>query len=167
VRLIAATHRDLEAMMQEGSFREDLFWRLNVVTINIPPLRERPEDIPLLARAFALSPRITGKGPKKINKEALDAIIAYSWPGNIRELQNVIERAIILAEADLITTQDLPTNLLDAIASPSMGTLKELEREAIVRALRMHGGHRVRAAKTLGISERNLYRKIREYSLEE
>lgn len=167
VRLIAATHRDLEQMMQEGSFREDLYWRLNVVTINIPPLRERTEDIPLLARAFAMYPRITGKGSKKISPEAMESLIKYSWPGNIRELQNVIERAIILAEEELISVRDLPANLLDSLEGQSMGSLKDLERDAIVQALRLHGGHRVRAAKTLGISERNLYRKIREYDLGE
>jgi DNA-binding NtrC family response regulator len=106
VRLVAATHRDLETMMQEGAFREDLFWRLNVVTIPIPPLRERPEDISLLARAFATAPRITGKGPKTIETEAMEALLAYPWPGNIRELQNVIERAIILADGDSHLTGD-------------------------------------------------------------
>lgn len=166
VRLIAATHRDLEDMMREGTFREDLFWRLNVVTIPVPPLRERPGDIPLLARTFAAAPRITGKGPKTIEPDALEALVAYSWPGNIRELQNVIERAIILSEGPSITLDDLPANLLDTSSGTSLSSLKELERKAIAHALRMHGGHRVRAAKVLGISERNLYRKIREYNLE-
>ncbi len=167
VRLIAATHRDLEAMMQEGAFREDLFWRLNVVTVPIPPLRERPEDIPLLARAFAAAPRITGKGPKTIEPEAMNALMSYPWPGNIRELQNVIERAIILSEGPAIMVHDLPANLLESPADPVLGTLKELEREAIARALSLYGGHRARAARMLGISERNLYRKIKEYDLEE
>jgi DNA-binding NtrC family response regulator len=167
VRIIAATHRDLEAMMRQGAFREDLFWRLNVVTIPIPPLRERPEDIPLLANAFASNPRMTGKKPKSIDPEAMEVLLKYPWPGNIRELQNVIERALILSEGPSITLRDLPANLLEEAETSPAKTLQELEREAIARTLRLFGGHRLKAARALGISERSLYRKIKEYRLED
>lgn len=167
VRLVAATHRNLEAMMHEGSFREDLFWRLNVVTINIPPLRERPEDIPELACAFAAILRIVGRGPKNIEPEAMEVLVAYMWPGNIRELQNVIERAIILSDGPSITARDLPSNLLDTTAPTPVTTLKDMERDAIARMLHLYDGHRNHTAKALGVSERSLYRKIKEYGLEE
>lgn len=172
VRVIGATNKDLRRMMLEGDFREDLFYRLNVVSISIPPLRERKEDIPLLAEHFVRNSRVTGKENKAITREAMDLLLGYHWPGNIRELQNVIERALILSEDDYIRPADLPLNLKGDIdfmgrtELPDILTLENLEKEYISRVLKKFNGHRVRTAKALQISERTLYRKIKRYNIQ-
>ena len=165
VRLLAATNRDLRAMMSEEKFKEELFYRLDVVTISVPPLRERKEDIPLLARHFARHNRVTGR-EKKISEEVMKLLVNYPWPGNVRELENVIERAVILSDGDRITPKDLPGNLrtaddLSLEDRDRLMPLEEVERRYIARVLHQVNGNRRRAARILGISERNLYRKLK------
>jgi DNA-binding NtrC family response regulator len=174
VRLLAATNRDLQAMVQQGLFREDLYYRLSTLTIRIPPLRERRADVELLARHFvtALNERFGSR--KRLGAEALQVLERYHWPGNVRELQHAVEAAMIVGEGQEIGPQDLPAHLRTpppAAAPPTGGgdgqlpTLEQLERQAIETALRATGGHRGRAAAILGISERNLYRRIRDWEL--
>ncbi len=177
VRVIAATNRDLEAMVKEGSFREDLFWRLNVFAIKIPPLRERREDILPLARHFlAKFAHKHGKEVRDFSREALELLLSYHFPGNVRELENIVERAVILAEEDLITAEDLPPylsgkraeglpDLLESLPLPEAVSL--LERNRIKRAMEEAGGVKTRAAELLGISERVLRYKLAKYGLEE
>ena len=171
VRIIAATNRDLGEACSDGTFREDLYYRLNVFTIMIPPLRERPDDIPVLARHFIAkgSPRRTS--PPQLSPAALDRLGRYQWPGNVRELRNVIERALILAEGDRIEPQHLPGNLLGPPPFSSESgsgqplTLEEAEKLYIARLLAENAGNRGKVAAILNVSERNLYRKIKRYGL--
>lgn len=181
VRIVAATNKPLEAEQKAGRFREDLFYRLNVVSIDLPPLRERREDIPLLIEHF-LQNRQLGKAACTVQKDALDMLINYYWPGNVRELANVLERAQILAENYEITTDDLPEMLRrpsgpvsvgSSLATPASPTarpevlnLEEREREAIVIALDRTRGNKVHAAKLLGVTRRTLYRLITRYGLD-
>jgi len=171
VRIISATKRNLMQLVTEGQFREDLFYRLNVVTIFVPPLRDRKEDIPLLAQHF-LQQAAKGGERKRLSREAMEILKQYSWPGNVRELQNVMERAIILSDGPEISAKDLPQNLLPTLGSPPrlepgrFPGLRDLEREHIARVLRETKGHRLAAARILGISERSLYRKIKEFALD-
>jgi DNA-binding NtrC family response regulator len=170
VRILAATNRPLEEEIKAGRFREDLFYRLNVVTIDLPPLRERRQDIPELVEHF-LNTRRLGSCRYQIQPEALDALKRYDWPGNVRELANVIERAQILAEDHLITLDDLPEGLMTA-AMPADVTdgdpdlLAEVERRHVSEILKRLKGNKVHAAKVLGISRRALYRLIQKYDLE-
>ena len=169
VRLIAATNSDLNRAVAEGRFREDLFYRLNVITIEIPPLRARHEDIPLLVQHFIENiAKHFGKRVKGITPEALDRLMAAEWPGNVRELQNVIERAVVLATGDLITEADIPKAeegkepLVEDIPFRVGQALADLEREAIQRTLRAVGGDKDAAAKILGIGVATLYRRLKE-----
>jgi DNA-binding NtrC family response regulator len=169
VRVIAATNRSLEGMMRDGTFREDLYYRLNVFTLTIPPLRERRDDIPALVEHFIRSSAIVRKRGARITEAALELLATYPWPGNVRELQHVIERALILCDSGVIepallrvgvgTPEPVPAA---GPAEPVMVTLEELERAHIRRVLDECKGHRQRAASILGISERNLYRKLKE-----
>jgi len=171
IRLISATNKDLQELVRMGKFREDLYYRLNIFPIHIPPLRERREDIPLLARYFIRHSKATGKRDIEISPEAMDLLIAYSWPGNIRELQNVIERALILSDDKYIRPKDLPPNLKSAAKltptddSAELVSLEEMERRYILTVLEKCKGHRARAAEILKISEATLYRRLREYNL--
>jgi DNA-binding NtrC family response regulator len=171
VRLVAATNRDLLTMSREGTFREDLFYRLNVFPVLVPPLRERRDDIPLLARHFLRRTCPPG-AEKTLAPEALELLKVYPWPGNIRELQNVIESAVIIAEGATIQAQDLPVAVrssgarADVDLSENM-SLEELERRYISILLERFEGHRAKVARVLQISERNLYRKLRAYHLED
>ncbi|MBI3463795.1 MAG: sigma-54-dependent Fis family transcriptional regulator [Planctomycetes bacterium] len=170
VRLIAATNRDLDEQLKNGKFREDLYYRLKVVEIKLPPLRDRPEDIPLLARFFI--DQITSENQRPVRDilpEALDLLRAYSWPGNVRELRNALEGIIVLSTRQRIDVSDLPEHTRGAAAAqvairPGM-TMSEIEKEAIRRALEQTGGNRTLAAKMLDLSVRTLQRKIKEYSL--
>ena len=173
VRLIAATNRDLEAEVRSGTFRADLFYRLNVVHIEMPPLRAHPEDIPLLVEHFLQSfSRQYRVSPKRVTAEALERLTAYAWPGNIRELQNLIERAFALSTAETITLEDLPPAVAGWVA-PEVGneddrelpTLGDTERRLIAAALRRSGGNKKEAARLLGIDRQRLYRKIEKYGL--
>ncbi|RKY65066.1 MAG: hypothetical protein DRP99_00905 [Candidatus Latescibacterota bacterium] len=161
VRVIAATNRDLEREVREGRFREDLFYRLNVFPIELPPLRERREDIPLLVEHFL---RQRNRPPDVISPEAMEALLAYDWPGNVRELENVIERALILAGEGRITPDLLPFGRPKAGAKvelPDEGVnLEEVERELIIQALEKAGWNKAKAAKLLGITRRRLYSRM-------
>ena len=176
VRVISASKTDLSKAVEHGTFREDLYYRLNVVTLELPPLRDRPEDIPLLIghllrRAAAEHHRET----PHVSREAMDALLRFPWPGNVRELEHAIERAIILAEATDIGLRDLPPHIathagktLDGAAGyPVSTTLKDVERQHIRRVLEHAEWKRSLAADSLGINRRTLYRKIQEYGIEE
>jgi two-component system response regulator HydG len=171
VRVVAATNRDLEAAVADGSFREDLFFRLNVVTIEIPPLRERKEDIPLLVEHFLRLRAERGSKPKKMSPRAMQAVMDHDWPGNVRELENAIHRAVVLSRGETVFPEHLPAKLrpVDAVdgESESAGrTIREMERDIIIKTLAQTGGNRTHAAKILGISRRTLQNKIKEYRIE-
>ncbi|MBI5168824.1 MAG: sigma-54-dependent Fis family transcriptional regulator [Candidatus Eisenbacteria bacterium] len=168
VRVIAATNRSLENMIKEGSFREDLFFRLNVVPLHIPPLRQRRDDLPALIEHFCKTSSVAPRRGTQVSPEAIEVLKRYSWPGNVRELENVIERALILCDDGLILPEHLPMGVRMAPQfepEPGAGewpTLEELEMRYIKRVLDHCRGHRQNAARMLGISERNLYRKLKE-----
>ena len=168
VRVIAATNKALEEEQKARRFREDLFFRLNIVSIELPPLRERREDIPALVEHF-LTTRQLGKVRCRVTPEAMQAFQNYGWPGNIRELANVLERAQILAEDHLLTVDDLPEAMQTAPAVPTeIGPLNlgELERQTTQAALQQAKGNKAQAAKLLGITRRAIYRLIAKYGLE-
>ncbi len=171
IRLVAATNRDIEKEVAESNFREDLYYRINTLMIFIPPLRERPEDIPVLARHF-LKQHATGD-PPILSDDMLQLLSQYSWPGNVRELRNVMERLAILRAGEEIQPQDLPRDLTAGRRSeggaPHVGhavSLEEMEKAHIEAVLRRESWHQGKAAETLGISPKTLYRKIRIYGLE-
>lgn len=173
VRVVAATNRPIEDDVKAGRFREDLFYRLNVVTIVLPPLKERRDDIVLLV-AHLLKTRLVGKTPFTVDAEAMRVLLGYEWPGNVRELANVLERAQILAEGTTITRDDLPENLIQsshpatssaAGASADPDNLDLVERRHVEDVLLRSGGNKVQAAKALGISRRSLYRLIDKHGL--
>jgi two-component system response regulator AtoC len=176
VRLIAATNRDLASFVRDGKFREDLFYRLNVVQIRVPSLRERKEDIPLLANAFLkeICER-DGKAFRPLSPEAMDCLLRYDWPGNVRELKGAIDSGITLSTGQQITPRDLPLAVRGQAESlaprepeaQNQVNLHENERRLIIRALDECGGNRTEAAKKLGISRRTLHRRLRELHLPE
>jgi two-component system response regulator HydG len=174
VRVIAATNKDLEKEVKEGRFREDLYYRLNVVPVLLPPLRERKEDIPDLALHFlALYREKTQKDIREISGKALDLLVRNDWPGNIRELENCLERAVIMARGEVIAPADLPSHI-QALSSdkqdsgayfPSGISLQEMEKDLILKTLEDTGGNRSRAADILGINRRTLQIKLKEYGM--
>ncbi|MBW1990585.1 MAG: sigma 54-interacting transcriptional regulator [Deltaproteobacteria bacterium] len=172
VRIIAATNRDLEVMVRDGRFREDLYYRLNVFPITLPPLRDRVEDLPQLAEFFLHRFRDKHRRPvQSLAPEVLQAFRNYPWPGNIRELENVIERGVIMCQTDTLTLKELPLALQScAVAMPGEEagepTLMELERQLILRTLEKMSRNRQQAAEVLGISLDELNLKIRAYGLE-
>jgi DNA-binding NtrC family response regulator len=159
--------------VREGSFRQDLFFRLNVVQIKLPPLRERKSDIPLLVQAFLDKFADPGRPTPVLADDAIARLTAYDWPGNIRELENAIERAVALGSGPILHSGDLPSNLQYAIPgeripSPDeLTTLEEMERRAILRALRETNGDKLVAARLLGIGKTTLYRKLKQYRVDE
>jgi DNA-binding NtrC family response regulator len=171
VRIIAATNRDLEAAVRAGTFRQDLYFRLNVVQIKLPPLRERKTDIPLLVMSFLerfVDPQRAGR---EISEEAMRRLLGYDWPGNVRELENAIERAVALGSGPLVQVADLPSNLQTALSERAPQKeeplpLEELERRAILRTLRETHGDKMAAARILGIGKTTLYRKLKQYHVE-
>ncbi|BCB95736.1 sigma-54-dependent Fis family transcriptional regulator [Dissulfurispira thermophila] len=175
VRIISATNVDIENKIREGKFREDLYWRLNVIEIKIPPLRERKDDIEVIAKHFINKFSSEHKKIiKGIDKEAMSLLIAYSWPGNVRELGNVIERAVVLADSDYITVENLPDKLkmlkmVEHTAQPS--TLKtylsDYEKNLIIRLYNAHNRNKEQTAIALGIDLATLYRKLKKYGIEE
>ena len=173
VRILAATNRDLENAVSAGAFRKDLYYRLNVVSLEMPPLRDRREDIPMLARYFAAKhgKRVTRK-LSGLSPEALARLEAYDWPGNVRELENAIERAIVLGATDLIISEDLPEAVLDApAASEAIGgyhqTVREEKKRAILAAIARAGGSYTEAAKLLGVHPNYLHRLVRNLDMKE
>ncbi len=171
-RIIAATNRDLKKAMLDGTFREDLYWRLNVISFHVPPLRERKEDIPLLVRNFiARFNDKLGRNVQSVSREAMDLIFAHHWPGNVRELENVVERSMVLAKKDVIGPEELPPEL--RLSGAGLGRdageadLKRLERDHVLSVLEKCGWNKYRAAKMMGISRSTLYSKIKKLGLEE
>jgi len=168
-RVIAATNRDLEAAIRTGGFRQDLYFRLNVVQIKLPPLRERKADIPLLVNAFLEKFSDSARPIHTISEDAMRRIMAYDWPGNIRELENAIERAVALGSGPILHVGDLPSNLQytsssEKLAGPDeLVPLEILERRAIFRALQETAGDKLAAARLLGIGKTTLYRKLKQY----
>ncbi len=171
VRIIAATNRDLETAIRTGNFRQDLYFRLNVVQIKLPPLRERKSDIPLLVTSF-LEKFANPRGESRsISEEAMRQLVAYDWPGNVRELENSIERAVALGSGPIVHVGDLPSNLQyptteRAPEKDELLPLEELERRAILRMLRETSGDNLAAARLLGIGKTTLYRKLKQYHME-
>jgi DNA-binding NtrC family response regulator len=165
-RVIAATNRDLLAMVREGTFREDLYWRLNVFTIEIPPLRERPEDIPVLAEQFLdRFARSMNRKPMSLAPDTLEVLKAYPWPGNVRELQNAIERAVVVATGACVEPKDLPVHIMNAPVRPGPGSLAEAEKAHVQAVLDAQGWNITRAARVLDVDRVTLYNKIRKYEL--
>lgn len=177
-RIIAATNRDLEKLVEKGEFREDLYYRLNVVTIFLPPLRERKEDIPLLVDYFVQKyAEKYKKNVRGVSKEVLDLFMEYSWPGNVRELENAIARGVIVTSAPMILLEDLPSSLAQKLEKPKEKQVEEsedlplpkliekVEKEAILRALEKAQGNKTKAAQILGISRKSLFNKLRYYNI--
>lgn len=173
VRLIAATNRHLEQMVKDGTFREDLFFRIHVVRIELPPLRERKEDIPLMVKSFVeQSCRENGKPLYKLSPEVEEALLRYDWPGNVRELKTVIEHGVVLCRGEQIILRDLPASISGAqqkagVEMTNTFNLVEVEKNLIARALQRCEGNRTEAAKLLGLSRRTLHRKLNEYHIQE
>lgn len=177
VRVIAATNKDLQAMVAQNSFREDLYYRLNVVHLAVPALRERSEDIPILAQHFLNT--YTERNKKKIKgftPQAMDRLLKHTWPGNVRELENAVERAVILSPGEYISERDLPANIGQPprekgqqtgpdIQAEENGSLDDLEKSAVSKALARAGGNKSEAARLLGITRRTLYNKLEKYGL--
>jgi two-component system NtrC family response regulator len=175
VRLLAATNKDLVVEVEKGTFRQDLYFRLNVLEIKIPPLRDRLEDLPLLVNHFI---RVLGEKNRKqvrgVDRSFLEALNNYYWPGNVRELENVLERAIILSRSDILDISDLPGSVLEALPGDKKNGpenisgddyLMEGEKQALIKALRDNKGHRERTAASLGISRRSLQYKLKKHGL--
>jgi len=180
VRLITATNKNLEELARAGTFREDLFFRLRVVEIWLPPLRERREDLPLLAQAFLREFASENQKPvASYSPDAMDLLQRYSWPGNVRELRTAVEHAVVLCRGDKITPRDLPPAVRGAIVSSTPGadpprllarddmTVHEAEKQLIIRALKETDGNRTLAARKIGMSRRSLHRKLHLYQLED
>jgi two-component system response regulator HydG len=173
VRVLAATNRDLEHAVAHGSFRRDLFFRLNVLTLRIPPLRERRQDIPLLA-GHVLERLFQNSGRQhELSDEAVRALLAYDWPGNVRELENCLERCCAMTSGSIIHTVDLPSSITGAparlVSETAQGRvvpLADLEKQSILGAIAQLNGDKLMAARMLGIGKTTLYRKLKEYGAE-
>jgi len=171
--VLAATNADLQAKVRDGSFREDLYYRLKVVTIDLPPLRERRGDIKLLVEHFLRHfAKLHGKDVETIDRDALVALVQYDWPGNVRELRNAVESMVVRARGNILTRNDLPPEIWAPLPADQDGwqflagrTAMDVEKNHIRVTLDLVGGNRQKAAKVMGMSERTLYRKIKEYSL--
>ena len=176
VRVIAATNKNLEEMVRAGTFREDLYFRLKVVELMMPPLRDRMTDVPLLAQSFLKEFAKENEKPvKEISPEAMEALLNYSWPGNVRELRTAIEHAVVLCRGEKISFRDLPAAVKNGVGisvAPSTAvsrnplSIDEAEKQAVVRALKESNGNRSEAARKLGVSRRTLHRKLHSYHLE-
>ncbi|HLP76195.1 MAG TPA: sigma-54 dependent transcriptional regulator, partial [Candidatus Paceibacterota bacterium] len=178
VRVIAATNKNLEELVKAKTFREDLYFRLKVVEITLPPLRDRVSDVPLLAQAFLCEfAKENNKPVTEFTAEALELLIGYQWPGNVRELRTAIEHAVVLCRGEKISARDLPASVRAGTANASADpqrmlarndlTVKEAEKQLLIRALKETKGNRTLAAKKIGMSRRTLHRKLHTYNLEE
>jgi DNA-binding NtrC family response regulator len=173
VRIVAATHQDLKKLVEEGRFRSDLFYRLNVVSLNVPPLRERKDDIPLLATHFLQKYAAQqNKNIRGISQEMMRILSGYQFPGNVRELENVIERAVALSTGDMLEVKDLPDDLKEAppggaVAEGNLPTLEEKERQYVLWVLAQTRGNRTKAAEILGVDRVSLWRKLKRYGMDE
>jgi two-component system response regulator HydG len=176
VRVVAATNKDLMQEVEAGRYRLDLYYRLNVISLHLPTLRERPEDIPLLVAHFLRKYTVqNNKQVSGVEQQVLQYLQRADWPGNVRELENVIERAVVLAKDSIIGLAELPAHFQEKeppvatgehFALPRQATLAEIEREAIVQALQHSGGNRQATARSLNIGLATLYRKLKEYRLQ-
>ncbi len=171
IRIIAATNRDLESAIRTGAFRQDLYFRLNVVQVKLPPLRERKSDIQLLVTSFLEKFSDAHSPTRTISDDAMRRLIAYDWPGNVRELENAIERAVAMGSGPIVHVGDLPSNLhyptCERVSDKDeLLPMEELERRAILRTLRETGGDKLAAARMLGIGKTTLYRKLKQYQME-
>ena len=167
VRIICATNKDLLKLVQKGKFREDLYYRINVIKITLPPLKERKEDIPLLIQHFIKKfNAITGKNIKGITEEALTILMGYSYPGNIRELENIIEHAFVLSRSDYIDVNHLPTEIIETDEKDRrIPPLDEIEKNTIIKAISQFNGNKQKAAEALGIDRTTLWRKLKKYNI--
>jgi DNA-binding NtrC family response regulator len=173
-RVLAATNRELEEEMKRGGFRSDLFYRLNVFALHLPPLRHRKEDIPLLATAFLDRAAKAREAPvKRLSEDALAIMREYAWPGNVRELENALERAVILTTGEVIDASALPERVTERRSEPLLAergptnpTLDVIERAYITWVLQSEGGNKSRAAEVLGIDPSTLYRKLSRFGVE-
>jgi len=173
-RILAATNRDLEEEIKRGNFRRDLFYRLNVIALYLPPLRQRASDIPLLAEAFlARHAAQRGEPQKHLSEEAMEVLQSYQWPGNVRELENALERAVILTSSDVIAVDGLPERMAERRSEPlvsdRMGanpTMETIERAYIMWVLESEQGNKTRAAEVLGIDPSTLHRKLSRFGVE-
>ena len=171
-RVVAASNRDLLEAVKNGDFREDLFYRLQIIPIHIPPLRERKDDIPLLARYFLEKHRSDLSMATDFSDDAMAALIRYDWPGNVRQLENALQQVLVLCDAEVITPDHLPDFLMDVLSASSekstaaaAGLMNQAEKDAVVKALRDSGGNKRQAARLLGISKTTLYAKMKKYGL--
>jgi two-component system response regulator HydG len=173
-RILAATNRDLEEEIKRGNFRRDLFYRLNVIAIHLPPLRERADDIPMLADTFLVRAcERHGTAPKRFSDAAMEVLVGYHWPGNVRELENAIERAVILSTSDVVDRASLPDRITERRPEPIVSdratpnpTLDTVERAYIMWVLQTEGGNKTRAAEVLGIDPSTLHRKLSRFGVE-
>ncbi len=173
VRILAATHQDLKKAIEEGDFREDLFYRLNVITIDLPPLRARRQDIPLLVNHFLrIYTEQTGREVEGVTESAMKMLSQYDYPGNVRQLENIIESSVVLCQNDEVTVDELPREVTDKgqtgpemVFQPGM-SLEDMERQCIIETLRYTGGNKKEAAEMLGITARSIYRKLKSYNIE-
>jgi DNA-binding NtrC family response regulator len=170
MRLVTATNRDLAEAIRQSQFRQDLFYRINTISLSLPPLRDRPEDVPVLAEYFLEQNAVYGR--KRLAPETLACLEAYAWPGNVRELQHVIQRGVILGAGDVLVPADLPAEIQcggdpapTAASASAAGSLELMERQHIVATLKQVGGHRGKAAALLGIDPKTLYRKLLGYGI--
>ncbi len=164
VRVLSATNKNLQEEARAGRFRDDLLYRLNVITLRVPPLKDHREDIPLLVEHF-LKMKAKSKEPKKMSDGALQALLTYEWPGNVRELEHIIEGAILLSAGDCIQVDDLHLNERQSEPIPTSLTIEEIEKQHIRKVLKLFNGNRKKTAEALNISEKGLYLKIKEYNL--
>lgn len=172
VRILAATNRDLEQAVAQGTFRRDLYFRLNVLTLRVPPLRERRQDIPLLAGYFLERLCRAGGRERSLSDDALKTMLAYDWPGNVRELENCLERACALSSGPVLSVADLPTvvhsapgtAVTDGDTKGKIVPIAELEKQTILNAITQLNGDKLLAARLLGIGKTTLYRKLKEYA---
>ncbi|MDE6787555.1 MAG: sigma 54-interacting transcriptional regulator, partial [Muribaculaceae bacterium] len=166
IRLICATNRNLQQMVAEGDFRQDLFYRINTVTIELPPLRNRPEDIPALVEMFVKKyAGIYSKPEAKVTEDAMKKICSQSWPGNIRQLEHTVEKALILSDGVTLGIQYFDLHESPNPATEQSTTLESMERNAITSAIKIHGGNMSEVARHLGITRQTLYNKLRKYGL--
>lgn len=164
VRIVSATNRDLQQQVRAGKFREDLYYRINTVSVRVPPLRERKEDLPLLANYFLQS----GKNPGSMSMDAIELLSRYSWPGNVRELQNVIERFRVLGESSIFSEVDIPPHILDRVLEKELPDessllLSDVEKRHILKVLEKFNGNKTKAADAMGITVKTLYNKLSRY----
>ncbi|MPM70968.1 Regulatory protein AtoC [bioreactor metagenome] len=176
VRVIASTNRDLQEMVRQGTFRKDLYYRINILTINIPPLRDRKADLPDLVRFLLrmINNRI-GSHAVDVTRESMEMLLTYDWPGNVRELENILEQGVNWSDGELVNLDKLPNKPWDARRIPAVSapeqdsgyhsTMEKTERQVILEALSQNAGNRVHTAKALGISRSVLYRKLDKYEI--